>query len=263
MTTTPYEVLGLTPDASRAELEAAYQAKQAAYDPARLAGLDPEFAALAATRQAELNAAYRSLRPALAAPPRLEPQAERQRDRQTVIVLVVLAMLAALIPLLRDVAPPVRTAVPAGAETALRTSEVAPAFTLPTIDGQEVSLSDYRGQVVLVNIWATWCPPCVREIPRLVRVHEQFKDQGFAVIGINTTYQDQLDKVTTFVRDQGISYPVLLDHDGAVGAQYSSRLMPTSYLIDRDGKIVVTKVGEVDEAQLREQVAALLRGEVP
>jgi peroxiredoxin len=103
----------------------------------------------------------------------------------------------------------------------------------------------------------------VRETPRLVRVYEEFKDQGFVMLGVNTAYQDKRDAVTTFVRDQKISYPVLLDTDGAFSTIYGGRLMPTSYLIDRDGKIVVTKVGEVDEAQLREQITALLRGETP
>jgi peroxiredoxin len=260
---TAYETLGLGSDATRAELERAYQERRAAYDPARVAAIDPEFAALATQRQAELELAYRSLRPALTMPPRLEPEQERRRDRELLIAMLALALLAALVPLFLNVAKPERTAVPEGADIAALTAKPAPPFTLETVDGRTVSLSDYQGQVVLVNIWATWCPPCVRETPRLVRVYEEFKDQGFVMLGVNTTYQDKQEAVSTFVRDQKISYPVLLDTDGAVGTVYGGRLMPTSYLIDRDGKIVVTKVGEVDEAQLREQIAALLQGKTP
>jgi peroxiredoxin len=260
---TAYDVLGIGRDATRQELDAAYAAKRAAYDPARVAAVDSDMAALASQRQQELTLAYHQLRPALAAPPRLEPAVERRRDRELLIVLLVFALFAALVPLLRDVAPPARTAIPEGAEVATLTSKPAPPFTLETVDGQTVRLSDYQGQVVLINIWATWCPPCVRETPRLVRVYEEFKGQGLVVLGINTTYQDKLDLVQKFVRDQKMTYPVLLDNDGAVGGVYGGRLMPTSYLIDRSGKIVVTKVGEVDEAQLREQIAALLVGRTP
>jgi cytochrome c biogenesis protein CcmG, thiol:disulfide interchange protein DsbE len=260
---TAYETLGLASDATRAELERAYQERRAAYDPSRVAAIDAELAQLATQRQAELEVAYRSLRPALTMPPRLEPEQERRRDRELLIAMLLLALLGALVPLLLNVAKPERTAVPEGADVAALTAKPAPPFTLETLDGRTVSLSDYEGQVVMLNIWATWCPPCVRETPRLVRVYEEFKDQGFVILGINTTYQDKREAVATFVRDQKISYPMLLDTDGAVGTVYGGRLMPTSYLIDRDGKIVVTKVGEVDEAQLREQVTALLRGETP
>jgi peroxiredoxin len=98
----------------------------------------------------------------------------------------------------------------------------------------------------------------VREIPRLERTYQRYRDQGFVLLGVNTTYQDDRAKVATFARDQGISYPVLLDTTGEVGRSYASSLMPSSFLIDRAGKIVLVRVGEVDEAQLQEQVAALL-----
>ena len=260
---TAYEILGLSSDATRGELERTYQERRAAYDPARVADMDAELTALATQRQAELELAYRSLRPALTMPPRLEPEQESRRDRELLIAMLVLALLAALVPLLREVARPERTAVPEGAAAAALAGRPAPEFTLEAINGTQVSLSDYKGQVVLVNIWATWCPPCVRETPRLVEVYEAYKNQGFVILGINTTYQDKREAVTTFAAEQGVSFPLLLDTDGSVGTALGARLLPTSYLIDRDGKIVVTKVGEVDEAQLREQVAALLRGETP
>jgi cytochrome c biogenesis protein CcmG/thiol:disulfide interchange protein DsbE len=129
------------------------------------------------------------------------------------------------------------------------------------VDGSQVTLSDLKGKVVLLNLWATWCPPCVRETPRLVRVYDKYRDQGFVILGINTTYQDDRAKVAQFVRDHNVSYPVLLDMNDEFGQKYGARLLPTSYLVDRTGKIVMTKVGEVDEAQLEEQVQALLDAE--
>lgn len=255
-----YDLLGINPNATRAELDRAYNAKRAAYDPARVAGMGAELTELAAHRRAELDSAYRYLRPALAAPPRLTPIVERRRERQTIAALLMFVALAVAVMLLKDVAVPKRTVAVVGADAAAKQAQLAPDFRLESTDGRQVGLADYRGQVVLVNLWATWCPPCVREIPRLVRVYERYKDQGFVILGVNTTYQDDRAKVAAFVRDQGIGYPVLYDTDNRVGKEYTSRLMPTSYLIDRDGKIVEIKVGEVEEGQLSERVAELLGG---
>ena len=253
-----YELLGIGRNATRSELDAAFAARKAEYDPARIGDLPPEFVELAAERRAALEAAYRALRPAVAAPLQLSPAAERRRDRETLAALLVLVTLALAVLLLRDVAVPQRTVSVVGAEAAALASEGAPDFTLESLDGNPVRLSDLKGQVVLINFWATWCPPCVREMPRLVRVSEAYRDQGLVVLGINTTYQDDRAKVAQFARDQRISYPVLLDVTGEVGQLYPARLLPTTYLIDRDGRIVHTKVGEVDEATLTEQIRALL-----
>ncbi len=256
---TAYEELGITQTATRAELEAAYRAKRAAYDADGVADLGHEFVELARQRRADITAAYHHLRTAIAAPPSLEPAAERRRDRETILALLVLLALAMSVPLLRGIAAPERTAIAQGADTAALTAKPAPAFTLEAVDGQQISLSDLKGKVVLLNLWATWCPPCVRETPRLVRVYETYKQQGFVVLGINTTYQDDRAKVAQFVRDKQISYPVLLDLTDQFGEKYGARLLPTSYLIDQSGRIVSTKVGEVDEAQLGEQIQALVQ----
>jgi peroxiredoxin len=253
-----YDLLGLTPNATAAELEAAYAAKRAAYDTSRLAGMGQEMLELAQTRLAQLEAAYRSLRPALALPPHLTGDAERRRDRETIVALLTFLGVALLVLFLRNIAVPVRSVTAQGAEAAALTAKAAPDFTLEALDGAQVSVSQYRGQVVLVNYWATWCPPCVRETPSLVRVYEQYKDQGFVILGINTTYQDDRAKVAQFAKDNGMRYPVLLETDPATTAAYGSRLLPTSYLIDRNGKIVYTRVGQVDEQNLSERIAALL-----
>jgi peroxiredoxin len=260
-----YELLGIGTDATREELEVAYASKRAQYGAERHANLPDDLQQLAAQRRAAFAGAYRQLRSALAAPPRLAPAAERRRDRETIAAVLVLLLLALTVPLLRGIAVPERTAVAEGAEAAALTSQIAPDFTLQTLDGASVRLSSLRGKVVLINFWATWCPPCVREIPRLVRVAETYKEEGLVVLGVNTTFQDDPAKVQQFVRDHGIAYPVLLDSEGMVSEKYPARLIPTTYLIDRSGKIVQTKVGEVDEATLNEQVRALLadNGQAP
>lgn len=255
---TAYDILGAQPGASREELQAAFDAKMAEYAPERVAALPEDFQRLATQRRAEIQAAFQELRTVRSAPVKLAPEAERRRDRETLVALAVLLVLALTVPLARPFAIPARTVAVTGAEAAALTSDIAPDFTAQTLDGQPVRLSDYRGKVVLLNFWATWCPPCVRETPRLVQVAEQFKDQGLVVVGVNTTFQDDVNKVRQFVGDQGIGYQVLLDPEGAVGEKYPARLMPTTYLIDRDGKIVHTKVGEVDTATLLEQVGSVL-----
>lgn len=255
-----YETLGISSQATRADLERAYAERMAAYDPAQHTQWPDEFVRLARHRQAEIAAAYHSLRVAVAAPVHLAPVAKRRRDRETIIALLVLVLLALAVPLSRNVAVPTRTVTAQGADAAALQAEIAPNFTLEVIGGQHISLGDYQGQVVLVNLWATWCPPCIRETPRLVRLYDQYKDQGFVLLGVNTTYQDKRSDVEQFVRDQHVSYPVLLDTQDQFGQAYRARVLPTSYLIDREGRIVQVRVGESDEAQLEEQIAALLRG---
>jgi thiol-disulfide isomerase/thioredoxin len=202
---TAYDILSIRPDATREELEAAYAARRAEYSTERFASLPGEFQQLAAQRIADITAAYQELCATLAAPTKLEPEAERRRDRETVIALLVLLLLGVMVPLARGIAVPPRTAAATGAEAAALTASVAPDFTAQTTDGSSVNLSDYKGQVVLLNFWATWCPPCVRETPRLVRVAEEYKQQGLVVLGVNTTYQDDPAKVKQFVRDQRLS----------------------------------------------------------
>jgi len=192
----------------------------------------------------------------------LDAAAEHRRDRETLVAVAVLAALALLVVVLRPVVVPQRTVTAAGSDAAALTSAMAPEFRAQTLDGTQASLSDFKGNVVLINFWATWCPPCVREIPRLVRLSEKYGAEGLVVLGVNSTYQDDPAKVAQFVRDQRISYPVLLDAEAEVSRKYPARLMPTTYIVDRNGRIVHTKVGEVDEAALEEQIKALLQGTV-
>ena len=254
-----YQLLGVGLDATRDDLKAAYRAKWAAYDPARVATMGPELAQVAAQRRAELTAAYRELAPALAEPPRLAPDVERRRDRQTIWALLILLAIALVMPLVRNVAVPERSVPVTGADTAALAAQAAPDFTLESLDGKRISLSQYRGQVVLVNVWTTWCPACVRETPTLVSVYNKFRAQGFTLLSVNDTSQDDPAKVAAFARNQGITFPIVLDKTSSVGQLYGTRLIPTSYLINQDGKIVYTHVGELDEAQISEQITALLK----
>ncbi|MCK4724510.1 MAG: TlpA family protein disulfide reductase, partial [Anaerolineales bacterium] len=113
----------------------------------------------------------------------------------------------------------------------------APDFSLELLGGGQVTLSELRGKVVLVNLWASWCPPCRAEMPAIERVYRSYKDLGLVVLGVNTTNQDSESAAASFVQEMGLSFPIPLDRSGAVSASYNLRGLPSSYFIDRQGII--------------------------
>jgi len=137
---------------------------------------------------------------------------------------------------------------------------LAPDFELKTNTGETVKLSDLRGQAVLVNLWATWCPPCRAEMKSIEKVYNEYKDQGLVVLAVNMTYQDDPTKIAPFVTEQGLTFPILLDETGAMGHAYQLRSLPSSYFIDRAGKINEVVIGgPMAEALLRTRVEEILK----
>jgi cytochrome c biogenesis protein CcmG/thiol:disulfide interchange protein DsbE len=111
----------------------------------------------------------------------------------------------------------------------------APPFTLADLNGKPVSLSDFRGKVVVLDFWATWCPPCRAEIPDFIDLQKEYGSQGVQIVGIAL---DEPEKVLAFARQNGMNYPVLLGSD-EVSMKYGGiEGIPTTFIIDRDGKIV-------------------------
>jgi thiol-disulfide isomerase/thioredoxin len=129
-------------------------------------------------------------------------------------------------------------------------------FSLQSLDGEEVSLSDLNGQVVLVNFWASWCEPCRDEIPDLEAAYQKYHDEGFTILGINV--QESPDTVKEFVARLGITYPVLLDVDGRVLKEYRSGGLPISLVLDRNGVIRARQTGYLSAAQLETYLAQVL-----
>jgi cytochrome c biogenesis protein CcmG/thiol:disulfide interchange protein DsbE len=117
-------------------------------------------------------------------------------------------------------------------------------FTLPSIGGQQVSLQQYRGKVVFLNFWATWCIPCREEMPALERFHQTYQSQGLAIISIDL--KESAEQVTAFFQKHGLSFPALLDQSGTVFRDYLVAGMPTTYLIGRDGNLLARGVGGRD-----------------
>jgi len=136
---------------------------------------------------------------------------------------------------------------------------LAPDFTLETLDGEQVRLSDLRGQVLLVNFWATWCPPCRSEMPAFQRVYQDYREQGFLILAVNATTQDQFSEIAPFRDEFGLSFPILLDQQGEINRLYQVRALPTSFFVDKNGVITQVMVGEAaSEALIRAQVEELL-----
>jgi peroxiredoxin len=137
---------------------------------------------------------------------------------------------------------------------------LAPDFELNTPAGETIKLSDLRGQAVLVNLWATWCPPCRAEMQTIETVYNEYKEQGFTVLAVNMTYQDDPAAVMPFVKQQGLSFPILLDTTGEMGRAYQLKSLPSSYFIDREGMIREVVIGgPMAEALLRTRIEGLLK----
>ena len=137
---------------------------------------------------------------------------------------------------------------------------LAPEFELRTPTGEIGNLSALRGQAVLVNLWATWCPPCRAEMQSIEKVYQEYKDQGFTVLAVNMTYQDDPLAVTPFVNEQGLNFPILLDETGEMANAYQLRSLPSSYFIRRDGVINEVVIGgPMSEALLRTRIEAILK----
>lgn len=136
----------------------------------------------------------------------------------------------------------------------------APDFTLTSLDGTEYTLSELKGQAVLVNLWATWCPPCRAEMPAIEKMYQEYKDQGLVVLAVDMTYQDDPQKVAPFAQEYGLTFPILLDQTGAAGSAYQLRSLPSSYFIDRFGIIQEVVIGgPMAEALLRTRIEQILK----
>lgn len=136
----------------------------------------------------------------------------------------------------------------------------APNFSLDALNGQPISLSSLRGQVVVINLWASWCGPCQAEMPVIEKVYLSEHSRGLAVLAVNTTFQDNELNARAFAQRFSLTYPVLLDRDGSVSKTYLLRALPTTYIVDRRGIIrTIVLGGPMAEGFLRSTVEPLLQ----
>jgi peroxiredoxin len=133
----------------------------------------------------------------------------------------------------------------------------APDFVLQAVDGETHALSDYHGQVVFINFWATWCPPCEAEMPTIESTYEAYQDEGFVVLAINAGESPGL--IRDFRHEEGLTFPLLMDPGESVADTYNIRALPTSVLLDQDGIIHRIYPGPITYGQLSADVESLLR----
>ncbi len=147
-------------------------------------------------------------------------------------------------------------AAPLAAQTV---GDTAPAFTLKTLDGNAVSLSDFKGHPVLINFWATWCPPCRDEMPVMVAAHRAHGDSGLIILAVNGRDQETSTRaVRRFVAEFQISFPVLLDEHGNVRKRYKLRGLPTSVFIGADGLVRGLIIGPFTPTAFETHLAEIL-----
>lgn len=149
-------------------------------------------------------------------------------------------------------------AILAGAVAALMPRPAAPQVTFATLAGESVATSDLRGKVLLVNFWATSCAPCVKEMPRMVETYRKFAPRGYEMVAVAMSY-DPPNQVAQFAQRRGLPFKVALDGSGEIAKEFGNiRVTPTSFLIDRRGRIVKRYRGEPDWAEFHALVEKAL-----
>ena len=143
--------------------------------------------------------------------------------------------------------------------TAASVSGPAPNFTLKSLSGKNLRLSEMAGNVVLINFWASWCGPCRQEMPLLNDLHNKYEALGFTVLGVNV--EEQSDNARGFINDFPVDFPILLDDRNQVSKMYNVIAMPTTVVVDRDGNMRYLHKGYKpgDEKQYRKMVKELIR----
>ena len=255
---TYYTLLEIPTTSSPEEVAAAYQRQRERYSMERVAALGEDIRRIAQARQAELDQAYvvlsdparradydRSVGDASQGAGQRAP-ARRGPNRQEVLMAAGGALAGLLVIALvwvlsgRGTQPE----LPPVAEL----NRPAPDFTLPGLGDTSVHLSDYRGKVVLINFWGTWCEPCKDETPALQAAYQRLREQGLVIIGVDLRNQERAGEqgvadVRNFTARYGVTYPIALDLAGETGRAFQIYPIPTSYFIDRDGAIRYVRAG--------------------
>jgi thiol-disulfide isomerase/thioredoxin len=133
----------------------------------------------------------------------------------------------------------------------------APELILEDLAGNRVSLKDYQGSVVLVNLWATWCPPCREEMPTLLKFYEKYKSDGFVLLAIDQ--EETREVVLPFVKEFGLTFPVWLDLNYEAQREFNTMNLPSSYVIDRNGRVRLMWIGGISKKNLEKYVPDIIR----
>jgi peroxiredoxin len=257
---TYYTLLDIPATATSDEIAEAYKRQRERYSPERVAALGDEFRRVAEARTVDLDHAYdvladaerraeydRRLGGGADTPPRRPARSGGLSKREILIALggaVVGLLVIGLVWALSGQSS--EGALPPLGEV----NKPAPDFALPGLHGQDVRLSDYRGKVVLINFWGTWCEPCKDETPALQAIHQKLGDQGLVIIGVDLRNQersgpDGLADVRAFTERYGVTYPIALDVEGETARAFQIYPIPTSFFIDPSGTIRYVRAGPI------------------
>ena len=172
-----------------------------------------------------------------------EIQKDRRVSLQSMVIIVLIVILVGILILLQTK----DSFYHPSSGTQLAKSLPAPNFSLPGLDGQMVSLTDYKGKVVLLNIWATWCPPCVEEMPSMEKLYQKLQGEGFEILAVSIDESGAQD-VQPFMKKHKLSFPALTDPEGRIKGLYQTAGVPESFVIDKDGTLVEKVIGPRDWA---------------
>ncbi len=142
------------------------------------------------------------------------------------------------------------------ANEGLNKGDQAPDFELTTLSGEPIRLSELQGKKVILNFWATWCPPCKAEMPHMQNFYEEYAEtENVEIVAVNLTSGDREASVEAFVKDYGLTFPIPMDVEGEVGQKFQAVTIPTSYIIDTNGLIQHKIVGPMDENMMQDFVS--------
>ena len=188
---------------------------------------------------------------------RRQKKARQNNIMLAAALVLILGGLGTLIWMSLKTAEPAATSNSYGAPALAQKGGTVTDFSLGSLDGSQIALADYEGEVIIMNFWATWCPPCRAEMPGINRFYEAHQAEGLVVLAINA--QEDAATVRPFIQANNFSFPVLLDLQGRVASQYSTRSFPTTFIIDRDGVIQHVQTGKISERELEKIVLPLLQ----
>jgi peroxiredoxin len=146
----------------------------------------------------------------------------------------------------------------AGDPNLMETAKLAPSWELQDLDGKTVHSADFAGKVIVLDFWATWCPPCRGEIPGFIALQRKYSAQGFAVVGVSVD-EAGVKTVKAFAQKEGINYPIVLTDSKVVDAYGGIDGLPTTFIIDRSGHIVKQHLGFTDQAEIENEIKPLLK----
>lgn len=190
-----------------------------------------------------------------------DKEAGSMKIRPFIIVLILLGLIGlALWTSKQETGPTKQTAskstfstVQQNGRTGLKPGNKVPDFTMTALNGQKISIQDLRGQKVILNFWATWCPPCRKEMPDMQKIFSTYEDKNLSILAVNLRYTEKsTDSVSAFVKERNVAFPILLDQDGRVSKKFQAVSLPTSYLIDSRGIIQKKIIGPLSQDLMRE-----------